>query len=104
MAVGAARRNIGLKTKIIGLLGTVLLALLLVDIVWTYHTQKQATEAVMLEESRILVAEMDVPAVCTKFTGIHFNRFKYILKLLKSQAVEFQLFSYFLDHSDMFFR
>lgn len=59
MAVGAARRNIGLKTKIIGLLGTVLLALLLVDIVWTYHTQKQATEAVMLEESRILVAEMD---------------------------------------------
>ncbi len=59
MAVGAARRNIGLKTKIIGLLGTVLLALLLVDIVWTYHTQKQATEAVMLEESRILVTEMD---------------------------------------------
>lgn len=59
MAVGAARRNIGLKTKIIGLLGTVLLALLLVDIVWTYHTQKQATQAVMLEESRILVAEMD---------------------------------------------
>lgn len=59
MAVGAARRNIGLKTKIIGLLGTVLLALLLVDIVWTYHTQKQAIEAVMLEESRILVAEMD---------------------------------------------
>lgn len=59
MAFGAVKGSIGLKTKIIGLLGAVLLVFLAIDIVWTYHTQKQATEAVMLEESRILVSEMD---------------------------------------------
>ena len=53
------RRNIGLKTKIIGLLSAVLLVLLVVDIAWTYKTQEQATQEVMLEESRILVTEMD---------------------------------------------
>ncbi|MEG0375139.1 MAG: DUF3365 domain-containing protein [Raoultibacter sp.] len=52
-------KNIGLKTKIIGLLTVVLLVLLVVDIVWTYKTQESATQAVLLEESRMLVAEMD---------------------------------------------
>lgn len=52
-------KNISLKTKIIGLLTVVLLALLVVDIVWTYQTQESATEAVLIEESRMLVTEMD---------------------------------------------
>lgn len=51
--------NIGLKTKIIGLLSVVLLLLLAVDIIWTYQTQEKATEAMLLEESRMLVTEMD---------------------------------------------
>lgn len=59
MAQGETKASIGLKAKIIGLLGTVLLALVLVDVAWTYHTQKQATEGVMLQESRILVTEMN---------------------------------------------
>lgn len=51
--------NVGLKTKIIGLLSFVLLLLLAADIVWTYESQKHATEATLLEESRVLVTEMD---------------------------------------------
>lgn len=51
--------NFGLKTKIIGLLSVVLLVLLAVDIVWTYEAQKQATESMLIEESRMLVTEMD---------------------------------------------
>lgn len=53
------RAKVSLKTKIIGLLSVVLLALLAVDIVWTYETQKASTESVLLEESRVLVIEMD---------------------------------------------
>lgn len=51
--------NVSLKVKIIGLLTLVLLALLVVDIIWTYQTQKSATEAMLLEESRVLVSEMN---------------------------------------------
>ena len=53
------RINVGLKTKIIGLLSMVLLVLLAVDIAWTYESQKRATESTLLEESRVLVTEMD---------------------------------------------
>ncbi|HBT95401.1 MAG TPA: histidine kinase [Coriobacteriia bacterium] len=52
-------KNIGLKTKITGLLGVVFLALLAVDIIWTYNSQQSATESVLVEESRMLVTEMD---------------------------------------------
>lgn len=58
-AGGAVKRSIGLKTKIIGLLSAMLLVLLAVDIVWTYQSQERATQALILEESRILVTEMD---------------------------------------------
>lgn len=54
----SGRPNFGLKTKIIGLLSIILLVLLIVDIAWTYQSQKRATEAVLLEESRVLVTEM----------------------------------------------
>lgn len=53
------RLNIGLKAKIIGLLSFVLLVLLVIDIVWTYNSQKSATEAALIEESKVLVQEMD---------------------------------------------
>lgn len=52
-------KGFGLKTKIIGLLCAVLLVLLAADIAWTYKAQESATQALMLEESRILVTEMD---------------------------------------------
>ena len=51
--------NVSLKTKIIGLLSVVLLLLLVVDIVWTFESQKQSTESMLFEESRVLVKEMD---------------------------------------------
>lgn len=51
--------NVGLKTKIIGLLSVVLLFLLAIDILWTYESQKKATESVLLDEARVLVKEMD---------------------------------------------
>ncbi len=57
--MAAEKANFGLKTKIIGLLSFVLLMLLIVDIAWTYESQKRATEAMLLEESRVLVTEMD---------------------------------------------
>lgn len=57
--MGERKTNIGLKVKIIGLLSMVLLLLLSVDIAWTYQTQKSATESMLLEESRVLVTEMD---------------------------------------------
>lgn len=53
------RLNIGLKAKIIGLLSFVLMALLVIDIIWTYSTQRDATEAALIEESKVLVQEMD---------------------------------------------
>lgn len=58
-AARLVRKSISLKTKIIGLLSAMLLVLLVVDIAWTYKTQEQAMQEVLLEESRILVAEMD---------------------------------------------
>ncbi|WP_139653552.1 ATP-binding protein [Raoultibacter phocaeensis] len=51
--------TVSLKTKIIGLLTVVLLILLAVDILWTYESQKQATESVLLDEARVLVEEMN---------------------------------------------
>lgn len=41
--MAAEKANFGLKTKIIGLLSFVLLMLLIVDIAWTYESQKRAT-------------------------------------------------------------
>ncbi len=58
-ALAERKSNISMKTKIIGMLSAVLALLLVVDIVWTYESQKEATEAVLLEESRVLVQEMD---------------------------------------------
>jgi signal transduction histidine kinase len=52
-------RVTGLKTKIIGLLFAVLMILLTADIVWTYQVQKSNTTSELLEESRVLVTEMD---------------------------------------------
>lgn len=48
-----------MKTKIIGMLSVVLLVLLAIDIVWTYQSQKDATESMLLEESKVLVKEME---------------------------------------------
>ena len=66
--MAAEKANFGLKTKIIGLLSFVLLMLLIVDIAWTYESQKRATEAMLLEESRVLVTEMDAVA------GLHLHQ------------------------------
>ena len=57
--VAGRKTNISMKTKIIGMLSVVLLVLLAVDIVWTYESQKEATESMLLEESKVLVKEMD---------------------------------------------
>ena len=47
--MAAEKANFGLKTKIIGLLSFVLLMLLIVDIAWTYESQKRAAEAASSE-------------------------------------------------------
>lgn len=51
--------SVSLKTKIIGLLSVVLLLLLAIDILWTFESQKKATESVLLDEARVLAKEMD---------------------------------------------
>lgn len=68
--------KIGLKTKIIGLLSFVLLLLLVVDVAWTSHVQQQATEEVLLEESRMLVKEMDA---VWEFVSINQDSINYTL-------------------------
>jgi signal transduction histidine kinase len=50
---------VGLRVKIIGLLSGVLFVLLVLDIAWTYQVQRDNTESMLLEESRVLVTEMD---------------------------------------------
>ncbi|WP_455164062.1 ATP-binding protein [Slackia exigua] len=103
MAQHDAQSNIGLKTKIIGLLGAVLLALVLVDIAWTYHTQKQATEGVMLQESRILVTEMNA---IWKFVSInqdainHSADGSYDYKGLHCALAGEEVATFFSDDSD----
>lgn len=51
--------RIGLRTKIVGLLVFVLLLLLVFFVPWTIQAQRDSTEAELLEESRVLVTEMD---------------------------------------------
>lgn len=51
--------DIGLKTKIFGLLAVVLLSLFFADVAWTIQTQKEKTESELVEQSRVLVTEMD---------------------------------------------
>ncbi len=103
MAQGETKASIGLKAKIIGLLGTVLLALVLVDVAWTYHTQKQATEGVMLQESRILVTEMNA---VWKFVSINqdiINRSadgSYDYKGLHCALAGEEVATFFSDDSD----
>ncbi|MDO4443002.1 MAG: DUF3365 domain-containing protein [Slackia sp.] len=51
--------DVGLKTKIIGLLLASSLFLLCAFGVWTYATQREATKAELVETSRVLVDEMN---------------------------------------------
>jgi signal transduction histidine kinase len=67
-------RNIGLKTKIIGLLSLILLLLLTVYVAWTYQAQKEKTEEELLVESRVLVTEMDA---VWEFISINQNTINY---------------------------
>ena len=68
--------NVSLKTKIIGLLTVILLILLAVDILWTYESQKEATESMLLDESRVLVQEMDA---VWEFISINQDTINYTL-------------------------
>jgi signal transduction histidine kinase len=65
---------IGLKTKIVGLLSALLLILLIADIGWNYHIQRNNTETLLLEESRVLVTEMDA---VWKFISINQDLINY---------------------------
>lgn len=51
--------DVGLKTKILGLLLASSLLLLGVFAVWSYATQRHATETELVETSRVMVDEMD---------------------------------------------
>lgn len=51
--------RVGLRTKIIGLLSSVILAFSVAFIAYTYFQQRDRAESEMLEQSRMLVTEMD---------------------------------------------
>ena len=55
----AKRARFGLRTKLIGLLSAVLLALVAAFALWTYFAERARTESEMVEQSRVLVQEMD---------------------------------------------
>lgn len=55
----AARLQVGLRTKIVGLLVGILLLLSTAYTVYVYFDQRDRTASEMLEQSRVLVAEMD---------------------------------------------
>ncbi|MDR2197799.1 MAG: DUF3365 domain-containing protein [Coriobacteriales bacterium] len=57
--VASRLSKLSLKTKIIGLLALLFVVLFCVDIVWTYRTQLENTKEELLEESRVLVQEMN---------------------------------------------
>ena len=50
---------ISLKIKILGMLAFVFLVLLAVYVIWFYQVQRENTESLLIEESRVLVTEMD---------------------------------------------
>ena len=56
---GGRPTRVGLRTKIIGLLSGVLLLFSIAFIAFTYADQRSRVEAEMLEQSRMLVSEMD---------------------------------------------
>ncbi|MEG0070895.1 MAG: DUF3365 domain-containing protein [Raoultibacter sp.] len=74
----AIRKNrhvsIGLKTKILGLLAVMFCLLLAVDVIWTFQVQKEKTKTELLEQSRVLVTEMDA---VWQFISINQDRINY---------------------------
>jgi len=52
-------RSIGIKTKIVGLLSFVLLLFLIIYIIWVYQDQRAKTESELVEQSEMLITEMN---------------------------------------------
>ncbi|MEC4272321.1 DUF3365 domain-containing protein [Adlercreutzia sp. R25] len=59
MSLEGVGRKTGLRTKLIGLLTAVLVLITVVFLFYAYEDQRQRAERELLEESRVLVAEMD---------------------------------------------
>lgn len=59
MSFEGVGRKTGLRTKLIGLLTAVLVLISVVFLLYAYEDQRQRAESELLEESRVLVTEMD---------------------------------------------
>lgn len=67
-------RGFSLKTKIFGLLATILTVILIIFTIWTYNNERTSMQSEMLEQSRVLATEMNAT---WEFVSINQNTINY---------------------------